>query len=138
MAGERINNPATKSGCSSVGRTPHLGCGGREFKSHHSDQAVARFGKCSCCGSPFTVWCWASLKTARRGYSAIAKRLRQWSLTPSLVCSNHTRAAKAHNGRSCKSSYKMAVKQLCGSGENHRAVAAFSLKFVLDNHIILW
>lgn len=38
MAGERINNPATKSGCSSVGRTPHLGCGGREFKSHHSDQ----------------------------------------------------------------------------------------------------
>lgn len=48
------------------------------------------------------------------GYSAIAKRLRQWSLTPSLVCSNHTRAAKAHNGRSCKSSYKVAVKQLCG------------------------
>ena len=40
MAGERINNPATKSGCSSVGRTPHLGCGGREFKSHHSDQPL--------------------------------------------------------------------------------------------------
>ena len=40
MAGERINNPATKSGCSSVGRTPHLGCGGREFKPHHSDQPL--------------------------------------------------------------------------------------------------
>ena len=137
MAGERINNPATKSGCSSVGRTPHLGCGGREFKSHHSDQPLQD------AASVHVVALLSSMvlgitQNCPSGYSAIAKRLRQWSLTPSLVCSNHTRAAKAHNGRSCKSSYKMAVKQLCGSGENHRAVAAFSLKFVLDNHIILW
>ena len=46
MAGERINNPATKSGCSSVGRTPHLGCGGREFKSHHSDQPLWLVERC--------------------------------------------------------------------------------------------
>ena len=116
MAGERINNPATKSGCSSVGRTPHLGCGGREFKPHHSDQPLQD------AASVHVVALLSSMvlgitQNCPLGYSAIAKRLRQWSLTPLLVCSNHTRAAKAHNGRSCKSSYKVAVKQLCGSGK---------------------
>ena len=40
MAGERINNPATKSGCSAVGNAPDLGLGGREFEPPHSDQAT--------------------------------------------------------------------------------------------------
>lgn len=41
MAGERINNPANKSGCGEVGIALRLGRRGREFKSHHSDHTRA-------------------------------------------------------------------------------------------------
>lgn len=136
MAGERINNPATKW------RTK---CNGFALLFWEQEERFDSdvFHQPYDMASVHVVALLSSIvlgitQNCPLGYSAIAKRLRQWSLTPSLVCSNHTRATKAHNGRSCKSSYKVAVKQLCGSGENHGAVAAFSLKFVLDNHIILW
>ncbi len=41
-----------KTGCSAVDSAPHLGCGGREFESRHSDQSAPEIGqKCSISGA---------------------------------------------------------------------------------------
>ena len=53
MAGERINNPATKWRTKCNGFALLFWEQEERFDSDVFHQAVARYGKCSCCGSPF-------------------------------------------------------------------------------------
>ena len=53
MAGERINNPATKWRTKCNGFALLFWEQEERFDSDVFHHAVARCGKCSCCGSPF-------------------------------------------------------------------------------------